>query len=55
VEVLQLVLHGEEEMYPKVDGRMRIINKALHAEFKEDKKLKWNTNHLLYTFDNDDW
>jgi hypothetical protein len=40
VEVLQLVLHGEKPMYPEGDGRMRIVDEAFHAEFKEDGKLK---------------
>lgn len=55
VEVLQLVLHSEETIYPKVDGRMWIIDEALYTEFKEDEKLKWNTNFLLYASDNDGW
>jgi hypothetical protein len=48
------VLHGEEAMYLEADGSLRTVDEAFHAEFKEDAKLKWDTDLLQYAFDNDD-
>jgi hypothetical protein len=33
-------------MYFEVDGTMRTLDEALHAEFKEDGKLKWDIDLL---------
>lgn len=52
VEVLQLVLHGEEAMYFEVDGTMRTLDEALHTEF-EDGKLKWDIDLLQYASNKD--
>ena len=40
VEVLQLVMHGEPAMYLEEDGSIKTIDKAMHAYYKDETKLK---------------
>ena len=38
-------------MYAEEDGSIRTIDEAMHAYYKDEAKLKWDTNLLQYASD----